>query len=324
MKPVKKEFSKEKTRLHPRSKHKERYDFNVLVKKNKALSAFVRINEYGDESIDFANPEAVRELNKSLLLFHYNLDYWDIPEGFLCPPIPGRADYIHYVADLLGNSNYGKIPKGKSVKCLDIGTGASCIYPIIGVAEYGWSFIGSDINKTSLASSQQIIEGNSFLTNNIELRLQETPSDIIYGVLTKDEIVDLMICNPPFHGSEEASKKGTLKKLNNLNDKQTKTAVLNFGGQQNELWCKGGEKKFVGDYIRQSKNFANNCFWFTSLISKKDNLKSIYDALKKANAVEVKTIPMGQGNKTSRIVAWTFLTPEQQKEWRDNKWKTTL
>jgi 23S rRNA (adenine1618-N6)-methyltransferase len=324
MKPVKKEFPKEKTRLHPRSKHKERYDFNVLVKKNKALSAFVRINEYGDESIDFANPEAVRELNKSLLLFHYNLDYWDIPEGFLCPPIPGRADYIHYAADLLGNSNYGKIPKGKSVKCLDIGTGASCIYPIIGVAEYGWSFIGSDINKTSLASSQQIIEGNSFLTNNIELRLQETPSDIIYGVLTKDEIVDLMICNPPFYGSEEASKKGTLRKLNNLNDKQAKTAVLNFGGQQNELWCKGGEKKFVGDYIRQSKNFANNCFWFTSLISKKDNLKSIYDALKKANAVEVKTIPMGQGNKTSRIVAWTFLTPEQQKEWRDNKWKTTL
>jgi 23S rRNA (adenine1618-N6)-methyltransferase len=324
MKPVKKEFPKEKTRLHPRSKHKERYDFNVLVKKNKALSAFVRINEYGDESIDFANPEAVRELNKSLLLFHYNLDYWDIPEGFLCPPIPGRADYIHYAADLLGNSNYGKIPKGKSVKCLDIGTGASCIYPIIGVAEYGWSFIGSDINKTSLASSQQIIEGNSFLTNNIELRLQETPSDIIYGVLTKDEIVDLMICNPPFYGSEEASKKGTLRKLNNLNDKQAKTAVLNFGGQQNELWCKGGEKKFVGDYIRQSKNFANNCFWFTSLISKKDNLKSIYDALKKANAVEVKTIPMGQGNKTSRIVAWTLLTPEQQKEWRDNKWKTTL
>jgi len=35
---------------------------------------------------------------------------------------------------------------------------------------------------------------------------------------------------------------------------------------------------------------------------------------------EVKTIPMGQGNKTSRIVAWTFLSKEQQKEWRNKRW----
>jgi 23S rRNA (adenine1618-N6)-methyltransferase len=324
MKPKKKVHPKEKTKIHPRSKHRERYDFSALINVCPSLKTFVVINKYDDETIDFANPEAVKTLNQALLMLYYGISNWNIPENYLCPPIPGRADYIHYVADLLGNSNYGKIPVGKQITCLDIGVGASCIYPIIGIAEYDWSFIGSDINKTSLASSQEIIDTNSSLTGKIELRLQPKTNDIIYGVLNKDEVVDLMICNPPFHSSEEVAKTGTLKKLNNLNDKKTDKVVLNFGGQQNELWCKGGEKKFVGDYIRQSKNFATNCFWFTSLISKKDNLNSIYDALKKANAVEVKTIPMGQGNKTSRIVAWTFLTPEQQKEWRDNKWKTTL
>tara|TARA_R110001592_G_scaffold68385_1_gene209586 strand:+ start:584 stop:1555 length:972 start_codon:yes stop_codon:yes gene_type:complete len=321
MKPVKKVHLKEKRKIHPRSKHRERYDFKALVNACPDLKAFVVINKYDNETIDFANPEAVKTLNKALLMLHYRINNWDIPENYLCPPIPGRADYIHHVADLLGNSNYGKIPVGKHITCLDIGIGASCIYPIIGVAEYNWSFIGSDINKTSLASSQQIIDANSSLTGKIELRLQSKANDIIYGVLGKEEVVDLMICNPPFHSSEEVAKTGTLKKLNNLNDKKTDKVVLNFGGQHNELWCKGGEKKFVSNYIKQSKNFATNCFWFTSLISKKDNLNSIYGSLKKANAVEVKTIPMGQGNKTSRIVAWTFLTPEQQKEWRDNKWR---
>jgi len=320
MKSKKKVHTKEKTKIHPRSKHRERYDFNALKKVLPELTAFVKINKYNDETIDFADPKAVKSLNKALLMFHYGISNWDIPENYLCPPIPGRADYIHYAADLLGNSNYGKIPVGKQITCIDIGVGSNCIYPIIGVSEYNWSFIGSDIDETSLFSSQQIIDTNSNLIGKVELRLQPNTTDIIYGVLGKEETVDLMICNPPFHSSEEIAKAGTLKKINNLNDKKTDKVVLNFGGQQNELWCKGGEKKFVSDYIRQSKNFSKNCFWFTSLISKKDNLNSIYDALKKANAVEVKTIPMGQGNKTSRIVAWTFLTPEQQKEWRDKKW----
>lgn len=320
MNPKKKVHPKEKTKIHSRSKHRGRYDFKALLNVCPELKTFVIINKYDDETIDFANPKAVIALNKALLMFHYGISYWDIPENYLCPPIPGRADYIHYAADLLGNSNYGKIPVGKSITCLDIGVGASCIYPIIGTSEYNWSFIGTDIDKASLASSQQIIDTNSNLVGKVELRLQPKINDIIYGVLGKDEAVDVMICNPPFHSSEEVAKAGTLKKLKNLNDKKTDEVVLNFGGQQNELWCKGGEKKFVGDYIRQSKNFSENCFWFTSLISKKDNLNNIYDALKKVDAIEVKTIPMGQGNKISRIVAWTFLTPEQQKEWRDKKW----
>ena len=320
MNPKKKAHPKEKSKIHPRSKHRERYDFKALIKGCPELKSFVKINKYDDKTINFANPEAVKCLNKALLIFHYSVREWDIPENYLCPPIPGRADYIHYAADLLCSSNYGKIPVGESVKCLDIGIGASCIYPIIGNSTYGWSFIGSDIDKLSLASSQQIIDVNTFLSGNVELRHQPNSKDIIYGVLNKEESIDIAICNPPFHSSEEAARTGTLRKMNNLNNKKTDKAVLNFGGQHNELWCKGGEKKFVGDYIRQSKNFGENCFWFTSLISKKDNLKSVYDALKKANAVEVKTIPMGQGNKVSRIVAWTFLTPELQKEWRDNKW----
>jgi 23S rRNA (adenine1618-N6)-methyltransferase len=31
---------------------------------------------------------------------------------------------------------------------------------------------------------------------------------------------------------------------------------------------------------------------------------------------------MGQGNKTSRILAWSFLSAEQQKLWKNAKWNS--
>lgn len=320
----KKEHPKVKSRLHPRNKHRERYDFKQLINTCPELAQFVKLNKYNDESIDFSNPEAVKMLNKALLKHFYDIKNWDIPQGYLCPPIPGRADYIHYIADLLQISNYGKIPKGEKIKCLDIGVGANCVYPIIGNKEYGWSFIGSDIDPVAIENANKIIESNSNLKTIVDLRLQNNPKDFFYGILQKDELIDLSVCNPPFHASLAEAQSGTLRKLSNLNQKKITKPVLNFGGQNNELWCEGGEERFVREMIRESKKFSTSCFWFSTLISKQSNLKSAYKALEKAEAVEVKTIPMGQGNKTSRIVAWTFLAKEQQNKWRNTRWKVNL
>ena len=320
MSQKKKVQPKEKAKIHPRNKHKERYDFKVLIEACPELAPFVKLNIHNDESIDFADAEAVKILNKSLLKHFYKIENWDIPEGYLCPPIPGRADYIHHLADLLRIYNYGKIPTGSSIKCLDIGIGANGVYPIIGNNEYGWTFIGSDIDIVSIESVQQLIENNPFLKEVIDCRLQTNPKDIFTGILKEGEFIDFSICNPPFHASKAEAEEGTLRKLSNLNQKVVKKVNLNFGGQNGELWCEGGEERFVRNMIRQSRQFKNNCFWFSSLISKQANLKSIYEALEKAEAFEVKTLPMGQGNKTSRIVAWTFLDKERQKEWKNNRW----
>jgi len=295
-----------KSKLHPRNKHRDRYDFKQLIKSHAELAGFVRPNEYGDESIDFFNPKAVTALNTALLKHFYNIEFWEIPKGYLCPPIPGRADYIHYMADLLANNNQGEIPKGRKVKCLDIGVGANCVYPIIGHQEYGWSFIASDIDELSIASANKITELNPTLKGSIELRLQNNPKDIFRGVIKKSEKIDFVICNPPFHSSYEEMQKGSLRKLRNLKKKQIKKTVLNFGGQSNELWCDGGELEFVKKMIHQSQELAHQISWFSSLISKEAHLKSIYKELKKVGAKEVKTIDMGQGNKVSRILVWEF------------------
>jgi 23S rRNA (adenine1618-N6)-methyltransferase len=222
----------------------------------------------------FSNPKAVKWLNKSLLKRYYDLDYWDIPAGYLCPPIPGRADYIHQIADLLASCNQGELPKGRKIKCMDIGVGASCVFPIIGVKSYGWSFVGSDIDPIALESARKIINYNPLLKSHLLLRIQENAKDIFHGVMKRDEFIDVSICNPPFHASLSDAQTGTLKKLSSLNHKKITTPILNFGGQNSELWCEGGEERFVRDMIRQSKQFFNYLFLVYNLNFKEGTLKT--------------------------------------------------
>lgn len=104
-----------KGQLHPRNPHQGRYDFPALTACLPELAAFVTITPRGEESIDFADPAAVKALNRALLAHFYGVRHWDIPPGYLCPPIPGRADYVHTAADLLALSAAGEIPRGPKV-----------------------------------------------------------------------------------------------------------------------------------------------------------------------------------------------------------------
>lgn len=320
MRNEKKEHPIEKLQLHRRNKHRRRYDFDDLIASCRELAQFVAPNFWGDESIDFSDAEAVKTLNKALLIHFYDVKNWDIPPKYLCPPIPGRADYIHHIADVLAKSNGGKIPTGKHINCLDIGVGANLVYPIIGTKEYGWSFIGADVDPVSIANANRIIDENSRLQDLVECRLQPNETEIFRGIIRADEFIDLTICNPPFHASIAEANAGTLRKLSNLKGKKVTKPTLNFGGQNRELWVAGGEAKFVDDMIGESAEFRHSCFWFSVNISKQTNLKNIYASLNVVKAAEVKTIPMAQGNKISRLVAWTFLDEKQRKVWRDLRW----
>jgi 23S rRNA (adenine1618-N6)-methyltransferase len=312
--------SVEKENLHPRNLHRGRYDFKQLTKSAPELSAFVSLNQYHDESIDFSNPEAVKVLNKALLKYFYGINYWDIPAGYLCPPIPGRADYIHYMADLLSEANNGNIPVGDKVRVLDIGAGANCVYPLIGNSVYGWQFVGADIDQVAIRSAQKIISLNNNIKNAVDCRLQTNPANIFKGIIKPGEVFDMTICNPPFHTSLKDARAGTVTKWRNLGIAKHQKTLLNFGGQSAELWCPGGEPAFINRMVAQSAIIAKSCFWFSTLISKKDTLAGVYKALKKVCALDVKTINMAQGQKVSRIVAWTFLNGTEQLEWKNKRW----
>lgn len=314
------EHQEENKRLHIRNRNREKYDLDALIKALPELSNHVKPNIYGNDSVDFSNPIAVRMLNKSILHHYYDIKYWDFPDENLTPPIPGRADYIHYIADLLAENNLGIIPTGNKITCLDIGVGASCIYPILGVTEYDWKFIGSDIDSKSLETAKQITQANPSLKDKIELRLQKSSKNIFNGIIDNTEEIDVAICNPPYHASSKEAQRGAQKKVRNLTGVNTENPILNFAGIRNELITEGGEYNFVTSMIYESRKYAKNFYWFSTLVSKESNLLGIYKTFEKFEVPHVKTIPIETGNKFGRIIAWSFLTEEEQKEWRAKRW----
>ncbi|PRA71625.1 23S rRNA (adenine(1618)-N(6))-methyltransferase RlmF [Pseudomonas sp. MYb187] len=311
----------DKPTLHPRNRHQGRYNFPELIKSSPELGQFMITNPHGKPSIDFANPEAVRVFNRALLKAQYGIQHWDIPADYLCPPIPGRADYIHVLADLLAEENGGEIPRGSQVRALDIGVGANCIYPLLGHSDYRWRFLGSDIDPTALAAAKAIVQANG-LDKAISLRQQGNRKHILLGLLKDDERYDLTLCNPPFHASREEATRGSQRKWRALGkaDPKRKLPVLNFGGQNNELWCEGGEIRFVSQLVTESATLGQQVLWFTSLVSKASNLPGIQAVLKKAGAQVVRIVEMGQGQKQSRMVAWTFQDQASRHTWRETRW----
>ena len=303
--------------LHPRNPHRSPYDLNKLAAQVPALKAYIKPSPRGGLTLDFAQPAAVKALNQALLHDVYKIKFWDIPDGALCPAVPGRADYLHYLADLLAADNQGQIPEGSRIRGLDIGTGASCIYPLIGAQTYAWQFVASDINPVSVEVAQQIVQANAPVRKSIQCRLQESAQHIFSGIIQPKEFFHFTLCNPPFHSSLEAALEGTQRKLKNLHKSKRVAAdktILNFAGQGAELWCQGGELTFVKRIVEESVLFKQQCLWFTCLVSKKSHLPALRQTLDHCGAHEVKVVEMAQGQKQSRFIAWSFFTKEQRQQ----------
>ena len=306
--------------LHPRNKHIGQYDFPVLIKTCPELAPCVITNPKGELSIKFSDAQSVLLLNKALLAHFYNISFWQIPAGYLCPPIPGRVDYIHYIADLLSDSFAGNIPQGSQIKGLDIGCGANCIYPILGSRSYDWSFVGSDIDALAVKTATLLVNANKNISNKISIREQKNPQQILSGIVKKADRFAFSMCNPPFHSSMEKAAQGSLLKQKNLSKKSktmnvTKedatTPSLNFAGQAHELSCAGGEIAFVKQMAAESLISKDQVCWFTCLLSKSENVSPLRKQLTAQNAKQVRVIEMSQGHKISRFIAWTYLDNQQ-------------
>lgn len=293
-------------KLHSRNRHLAQYNFEKLCAIYPVLRQYIIPNKSGEPTINFSDRSAVKALNKALLKTYYDIDYWELPADNLCPPIPGRADYIHYLADLLGSTQDRIIPRGKDVKILDVGVGANCIYPIVGNYEYDWNFVGAELDYQSHKNASEIVRKNARLRNKVEIRMQYNPSNIFTNIIKQGEKFDASICNPPFFSSNKEVMEQTMRKLKNLGNKSDQKPIQNFGGNNSELWCRGGERVFISNMIKESVKYKHQVKWFTTLVSKKDNLRPLKILLERVKAREVQVINMEQGNKITRLLVWRF------------------
>lgn len=305
-----------KSPLHERNAHREGYDMSRLTAAFPGLEPYVTTSQAGTPTVNFSDIQAVTALNRAILAADYGMHHWSLPPGYLCPSVPGRADYIHYAADLMAAHNRGSIPPGPGIRVLDLGVGANAIYPIVGHHAYGWSFMGSDIDPVALQSAKENVGSSESLSENVLLRLQKNPSHYFKGIIGSDEEFDLVVCNPPFYANEAEANEASARKWKNLGKAKAMGTTRTFGGQSAELYCEGGEVRFIRKMMEESFFFARKCYWFTTLVSRQEHIHGLRRALQRLKPKEVQVIHMAQGQKNSRILAWTFLSPEQQRDWR--------
>ena len=282
--------------LHPRNPHTGRYDFKALLADCPELEKFLRQKPNGDKAIDFADPAAVLMLNRALLAHHYDIEGWSIPEGYPSPSVPERADYIHYLADLVGEK--------KTTRVLDVGTGANCIYPIIGCRSYDWKFTASEIDPRAVESAQKIVEKNNTL--DVEIKHQENDHRFFESIIGRGEHFHLTLCNPPFHmDAQEAQQGGSGRKVVNLAGRKG-PRTRHSGVPSNGLWCQGGELRFISQMIEESAQFGNQVGWFTCIVARADHLVPLKRKLAGISTAETRVIEMGRGKARSRFIAWRF------------------
>jgi 23S rRNA (adenine1618-N6)-methyltransferase len=269
-------------------------DFLTLIKEFPELKKYIlKQNEdnEGEFQFDWSNNELSLLMDKSILNYYFDIKYYDIPKGFLIPPIPSRINYINLI-----NSIITKLIKDidiKNIIGIDIGTGANIIYPILGYSIYKWKFICTEINKEAYNNAKLILQKNN-LENNINIIKQNNKDNIFISILNRENKYIFSMCNPPYYNYENEIK---------LEDKK-RDNEYNF----DEIYYKNGEYGFFQRYFEESICYKNNVFLYTILIGKKINAENIYDKLSSYSDI-IKIYNMQKiltGNNIRYIIYWSF------------------
>jgi 23S rRNA (adenine1618-N6)-methyltransferase len=283
-------------KINPKNKYfNNPPNFEELANKYSEFKKYVYKNKFGSFSINWKNKEAVKELCKCLLKNDFRLNYWDIPDGFLIPSITSKCNYINWIDDLLDEINI--VNKKHINKGLDIGTGANCIYPLLGHQIYGWNFKCSELNQEAIEVAEKIIQNNK-LNKNIEIIKQVNEDNIFINIINPDDLFIFTMCNPPYFSKEET-------KHNNPN------TVCEYNDK--EVYCKGGEFQFISTMIEESKIYKNKIIWFTTLVGKKINFDKILKVLENIHEIKmIKTTTFYQGKLARWGVAWSYYEKDEK------------
>uniref|UniRef100_A0A7N0UVV7 U6 small nuclear RNA (adenine-(43)-N(6))-methyltransferase n=1 Tax=Kalanchoe fedtschenkoi TaxID=63787 RepID=A0A7N0UVV7_KALFE len=335
----------ERASIHPRNKYAENPpDFRQLASLYASFQPYVFYSADGKAKIDWTDFNATRELTRVLLLHDHGISWW-IPDGQLCPTVPNRSNYIHWVEDLLSsdiipNTNLDR----ENVRGFDIGTGANCIYPLLGSSLLGWSFVGSDVTDVALEWAETNVKNNPHLSELIEIRKatgEETQASNIVDDdrslvaldTSKSEDGDaLPSCSHTRDVQSDSSQKnlGHLILVGVVKDGETfdfcmcnppffddmEKAGLNpktaCGGTSAEMACPGGEKAFILRIIEDSVVLKQSFRWYTSMVGRKVNLKFLMSKLREVGVTVVKTTEFVQGQTCRWGLAWSFVAPAKK------------
>ncbi|XP_040903263.1 RNA N6-adenosine-methyltransferase mettl16 [Toxotes jaculatrix] len=279
--------------MHPRNRYKDRPpDFAYLASKYPDFQQHVHTSLTGRPVVNFKEPEAVRALTCTLLKEDFGLTI-EIPLERLIPTVPLRLNYIHWVEDLIDGQ---KQPR----RGIDIGTGASCIYPLLGATMNGWYFLATEVDDICFDYATKNVEHNNL---SDLIKVVKVPQKTLLMDALKEEteiIYDFCMCNPPFFANQLEAKG-----VNSRNSRRPPPSSVNTGGVT-EIMAEGGELEFVKRIIHDSLQLKKRLRWYSCMLGKKCSLTPLKEELRKQGVPKVTHTEFCQGRTMRWALAWSF------------------
>ncbi|XP_077396714.1 RNA N(6)-adenosine-methyltransferase mettl16 isoform X2 [Festucalex cinctus] len=279
--------------MHPRNRYKDKPpDFAYLASKYPEFQEHVHTNLSGRAVVNFKEPEAVRALTCTLLKEDFGLSI-EIPLERLIPTVPLRLNYIHWVEDLIDGQ---KQPR----RGIDIGTGASCIYPLLGASMNGWFFLATEVDDICFDYATRNVEQNH-LSDLVKVVKVPQKTLLMDALKEETEIVyDFCMCNPPFFANQLEAKG-----VNSRNARRPPPSSVNTGGVT-EIMAEGGELEFVKRIIHDSLQLKKRLRWYSCMLGKKCSLAPLKEELRKQGVPKVTHTEFCQGRTMRWALAWSF------------------
>lgn len=339
----KRKRGRERATIHPRNKYSENPpDFGLLASIYPTFQPFVFYSRDGRPRIDWKDYNATRELTRVLLLHDHGINWW-IPDGQLCPTVPNRSNYVHWIEDLLSSEIIvDNQADGGVVRGFDIGTGANCIYPLLGSSLLGWRFVGSDVSDVALEWAEKNVKNNPHISGLIEIRkVENNEEDGLQIEDIRDSECNIhnlddactgtsVSCPAELHSGVKMSYQGPPVLVGVVKDEEKfdfcmcnppffetmEEAGLNpktaCGGTSKEMVCPGGEQAFITRIIEDSVKLKQSFRWYTSMVGRKSNLKILISKLRAVGVTIVKTTEFVQGQTCRWGLAWSFVPPSKK------------
>ncbi|KAF7127918.1 hypothetical protein RHSIM_Rhsim11G0190600 [Rhododendron simsii] len=338
----------ERPTIHPRNKYSDNPpDFAQLASLYPSFEPFVFYSRDGRPRIDWTDFNATRELTRVLLLHDHSLNWYSF-HLLLKSYVEYREMFLFW--KYVWFSSNGPLPycDGEVVRGFDIGTGANCIYPLLGASLLGWSFVGSDVTDVALEWAERNVKNNPHISGLIEIRKVESGKMTSYGEEScEGQLVDsgsntltheIEARNPEpdilrpleLHSNVNKSYHGPPVLYGVVRDgeefdfcmcnppffESMEEAGLNpktsCGGTLEEMVCPGGEEAFISRIIQDSFELMQSIRWYTSMVGRKSNMKILMSKLREVGVTIVKTTEFVQGQTCRWGLAWSFMPPAQK------------
>ena len=249
-----------------------------------------------------ATPAFQRALTRSILHFHFGLQLPLLPDDRLCPPVPNRWFYCEWVLQevmpsLTNPMHFETTYKVTNVG-LDVGTGASAIYPLLLLSQDSkLHMLASEIDTMSIQSAKINCEANG-LQDRVTLIPITDSSNLVGGplsqALAKANVtnLDFIVTNPPFF-DERPSERA---------DGRERTPMTDTEGLY-----PGGEVGWVLDVLRDSLTTLTNIGWYSTMLSKKASFQTLERILTNfLGPGHVRSTEFNVGSMTRWFLAWTY------------------